>query len=78
MTDLERAKKEIRRSYRARWNRVARIASQIKDQMVSVDPDSVDGDQIASLRSYVEDATKCFHEFNAYKNSYDAFEEEIV
>lgn len=61
---------DIRKSHRARWNKVLNAANQIAALMRNVDPDEVDGIVIADIRSHVEDITQCFHEFNAYSNAF--------
>ena len=61
------ARDEIRKAYRARWNKLNRALNEISKYRTT-DPDAFDGVIIADMRSAVEDITQCFHEFNAYWN----------
>jgi hypothetical protein len=59
---------DIRKAYRARYNRVMRNADALCVKMTTLDPDDILGTDIADLRDHVEKISQCFHEFNAYWN----------
>lgn len=62
---------QIRRAYRARWNRTISEAEAIAKMMREKNPDVALGDLIAELRDRVENLGQSFHEFNAYYNAYN-------
>lgn len=63
---------EIRRMYRASWNKVVQSVAHLRQGMNGVDPDHVEGVEIDDLRNEVIEIQQRFHEFNAYRNAYAA------
>lgn len=59
----------IRNSYRARFNKVARSVEALRSFTLT-NPDNLDTNNIADMRAIVEDITQAFHEFNAYRNCF--------
>lgn len=64
--------KQVKRSCQARWNKAVALSSTISDTMQSRDPLTVEGTTIHDLRDEINDLVQAFHEFNAYRNSYES------
>lgn len=75
---VEALKNEIRRSYRASFNATRRAASALLEQMRVADPDHMEGVFIGDMRDEAEAITKSFHEFSAYRNSFDAIDRTLT
>lgn len=63
------AHKRLRKSYRARWNRMRAEAAAIAELMQGPDPDKAGGDLVQELRDRAENLLQSMHEFSAYRNA---------
>lgn len=67
---LETRLKQMRRAYRARWNKARRETEELLTALNSRDPIDADGFLLGELRSRAEEINQCVHEANAYWNAY--------